>query len=85
MFTTSSQRLGYPFRVLQRTEEDPVELLGLFAAFPALAGGHQLHHAVVRENTEHDAHLRLEFILGERLEQDLVCVDVSKPSSTDGL
>src|SRR5262249_13424161 len=77
------QRLGNPFHLLQRTQEDPVKLGGLLAALPALPRGHKLHDAVIREDAEHNLHLRFEFILSERLEQDLFGVDMSQPGSPD--
>jgi len=36
------QRLRHPFHPLLRTQEDPVKLGGLLAAFPALSHGHEL-------------------------------------------
>src|SRR5580704_1437341 len=79
------QRLGNPLHPLQRTQEHAVELGGLPMALPALPRGHQLHHAIIGEDAEHDLHLRLEFILRERLEQHLFGVNVGQPSSPDGI
>src|SRR5579864_7928956 len=54
-------------------------------ALPALAGGRQLHHAIIGEDAEHDLHLRVEFILRKRLEQHLFGVNVRQPRSPDGI
>jgi len=45
----------------------------------------QLHHAIISEDAEHDLHLRLELILGERLEQHLLGVNVDQKSPPDGI
>src|ERR1700676_4210938 len=79
------QRLRNPPHLLQRTQEHAEELGSLLMAFPALSSGQQLHHAIVGEDAEHDLHLRLEFILRERLEQHLFGVNVSEPSAPDGI
>jgi hypothetical protein len=79
------QRLRNPLHPFERAQEDAVELRGLRAALPAHPRGHQLHHAIIGEDAEHDLHLRLELILRERLEQDLFRVNVGQPSAPHGI
>src|SRR5262245_30035458 len=54
-------------------------------ALPAGSGRHQLHHTIIGEDAEHDLHLRLELIIGERLEQNLFGMNVDQPSSSNGI
>jgi hypothetical protein len=76
---------GTPLHPLQRTQEHTVEFGDLRMALPTFPRGHQLHHAIIGEDAEHDLDLRLEFILRERLEQHLFGVNVGQPSSPDGV
>ena len=92
MFTTSrtpwgpmTSACGTHCHSLQRTQKHAVELDGLPMALPALPGGRQLHHAIIGEDAEHDLHLRVEFIVRERLEQHLFGVNVGQPDSPDGV
>jgi hypothetical protein len=79
------QRLRNPLHPFEGGEEDAVELRRLRVALPARSRGRQLHHAIIGEDAEHHLHLRLEHILGERLEQDLLRVNVDQPGAPHGI
>jgi hypothetical protein len=81
----NDERLRNPLHLLQRAQEHAVERGSLLMALPTLPGGHQLHHAIIGEDAEHDLHLRLEFILRERLEQHLFGMNVRQPGPPDGI